>query len=109
MEDDPHNLDPRMGEKSPENVPLTTNHDHSSGVENGNSKFQMADDVADYTGVMVKDEKGASGDDDEFVRQSWGRKLEYVLSMVGFCVGLGNVWRFPYVCMRNGGGKKKTF
>ncbi|XP_005093279.1 sodium- and chloride-dependent glycine transporter 1 [Aplysia californica] len=37
-------------------------------------------------------------------RHKWGRKTEYVLSMVGFCVGLGNVWRFPYVCIRNGGG-----
>ncbi|KAH9489858.1 Sodium- and chloride-dependent creatine transporter 1 [Bulinus truncatus] len=40
----------------------------------------------------------------EKVRQTWSRKTEYVLSMVGYSVGLGNVWRFPYVCIRNGGG-----
>ncbi|KAK6983711.1 sodium- and chloride-dependent glycine transporter 1 [Biomphalaria glabrata] len=37
-------------------------------------------------------------------RHTWSRKTEYVLSIVGYCVGLGNVWRFPYVCIRNGGG-----
>ncbi|KAH9489847.1 Sodium- and chloride-dependent glycine transporter 2 [Bulinus truncatus] len=40
----------------------------------------------------------------EKVRQTWSRKTEYMLSMVGYSVGLGNVWRFPYVCIRNGGG-----
>ncbi|XP_062616935.1 sodium- and chloride-dependent glycine transporter 2-like [Saccostrea cucullata] len=37
-------------------------------------------------------------------RGRWGAKLDYMLSMVGYCVGLGNIWRFPYLCMRNGGG-----
>ncbi|CAG2186639.1 Sodium- and chloride-dependent GABA transporter 2,Sodium- and chloride-dependent taurine transporter,Sodium-dependent dopamine transporter,Sodium-dependent proline transporter,Sodium-and chloride-dependent glycine transporter 2,Sodium-dependent noradrenaline transporter,Sodium- and chloride-dependent GABA transporter 1,Sodium- and chloride-dependent betaine transporter,Sodium- and chloride-dependent neutral and basic amino acid transporter B(0+),Creatine transporter,Sodium-dependent neutral amino acid tran len=37
-------------------------------------------------------------------RGEWSKKVEYVLSMVGYLVGLGNLWRFPYICMRNGGG-----
>ncbi|XP_067649896.1 sodium- and chloride-dependent glycine transporter 1-like [Haliotis asinina] len=37
-------------------------------------------------------------------RQSWSRHLEYMLTMVGFCVALGNILRFPYICNRNGGG-----
>ncbi|XP_021355804.1 sodium- and chloride-dependent glycine transporter 1-like [Mizuhopecten yessoensis] len=37
-------------------------------------------------------------------KEQWGRKLEYVLSVLGYLVGFMNIWRFPYVCMRNGGG-----
>uniref|UniRef100_A0A8C2Z729 Transporter n=1 Tax=Cyclopterus lumpus TaxID=8103 RepID=A0A8C2Z729_CYCLU len=37
-------------------------------------------------------------------RPAWNNKLEYILAQVGFSVGLGNVWRFPYLCQKNGGG-----
>ncbi|XP_058037424.1 orphan sodium- and chloride-dependent neurotransmitter transporter NTT5 [Ahaetulla prasina] len=37
-------------------------------------------------------------------RPIWGSKAQYILAQVGFSVGLGNVWRFPYLCHQNGGG-----
>ncbi|XP_046561747.1 sodium- and chloride-dependent creatine transporter 1-like [Haliotis rubra] len=37
-------------------------------------------------------------------RESWSRHLDYMLTMVGYCVALGNILRFPYICNRNGGG-----
>uniref|UniRef100_A0A8C0YEZ7 Transporter n=1 Tax=Cyprinus carpio carpio TaxID=630221 RepID=A0A8C0YEZ7_CYPCA len=40
----------------------------------------------------------------EAARDGWDSKVEYFLAQVGFSVGLGNVWRFPYLCHQNGGG-----
>ncbi|XP_048254887.1 sodium- and chloride-dependent glycine transporter 1-like [Haliotis rufescens] len=37
-------------------------------------------------------------------RPQWGSRVQYVLTLVGYSVGLGNIWRFPYICNRNGGG-----
>ncbi|KAF3696804.1 Sodium-dependent neutral amino acid transporter SLC6A17 [Channa argus] len=42
--------------------------------------------------------------DAEDGRPAWNNKMEYILAQVGFSVGLGNVWRFPYLCQKNGGG-----
>ena len=38
------------------------------------------------------------------VRETWDNKAQYILAVVGFAVGLGNVWRFPYLAQKNGGG-----
>merc|ERR1712038_1514573 len=43
-------------------------------------------------------------EEDEFEdRGHWGSKAEFILSCVGFSVGIGNVRRFPYLAYKNGG------
>ncbi|XP_014254300.1 sodium- and chloride-dependent GABA transporter ine isoform X2 [Cimex lectularius] len=37
-------------------------------------------------------------------RDHWANKVQFILACVGYSVGLGNLWRFPYLCYASGGG-----
>ncbi len=41
-------------------------------------------------------------------RQQWNREIEFVLAAIGNAVGLGNIWRFPYLAYNSGGGEYLT-
>uniref|UniRef100_A0AAR2K0Q5 Transporter n=1 Tax=Pygocentrus nattereri TaxID=42514 RepID=A0AAR2K0Q5_PYGNA len=54
--------------------------------------------------ITESQESGQESDEKIQERGQWSSKLEFVLSVAGSIIGLGNMWRFPYLCYKNGGG-----
>uniref|UniRef100_A0A3B4WVG6 Transporter n=1 Tax=Seriola lalandi dorsalis TaxID=1841481 RepID=A0A3B4WVG6_SERLL len=57
----------------------------------------------EITPDLIQGSRVADGDENTG-RGNWTNKREYILSMIGYAIGLGNIWRFPYIAYKNGGG-----
>ncbi|XP_054614793.1 sodium-dependent neutral amino acid transporter B(0)AT2 isoform X3 [Dunckerocampus dactyliophorus] len=69
-------------------------------LNGGEEAEWLSDSQSDSQLALSLDADNANNGD----RPAWDSKIQYVLAQVGFSVGLGNVWRFPYLCHQNGGG-----
>ncbi|XP_012214972.1 sodium- and chloride-dependent glycine transporter 1-like isoform X2 [Linepithema humile] len=67
-------------------------------MENGSRKSSQAKRVSLGVGGALVERP------DEPERGAWSNQIEFVLSCIGYAVGIGNVWRFPLFIYRNGGG-----
>ena len=66
------------------------------GVRNGAATVGDVDPEDGGANVEARgacQERPGGGND----RGEWGRQCDFVFSMVGYAVGLGNIWRFPFV------------
>lgn len=58
----------------------------------------------DDFGKIVQKSTVVEVDESENSRGNWGNGLEFLFSCIAMSVGLGNLWRFPFIAYSNGGG-----
>lgn len=83
--------------------PENSKHGHELAPLN-EARLQTGHNV---TIVVPANQNARNQETEEANRAEWSGKMQFFLSIIGYSVGLGNIWRFPYLCQQNGGGEFK--
>ncbi len=72
------------------------------GLRSGSSGSTSQNTRPEVKIEVTPAEVDGAGDAED--RVQWKSPVQFFMTILGFCVGLGNIWRFPYLCQKNGGG-----